>query len=307
MIDEYRKKILKSVSGKESLALFSPNGLSLNSTYGSVDLAFQSQVIGNLKKICIVGQHNIKTYRITFFDLNYGVIDEQLFNNDQDGSLYVDEVAAIHIEFLETIDNKTICNVKLSLQGCYYQISNYKSQKPATIKPTKSPHSSHAIDLLDRKYAKSLCSRVGGTLNLPNIYKAPEVYNGSSFFVLEFKNNVLIRNIQAVSILNKDHQVEKICVELLNKHRQIVRQLNLSMHETEQYTHVYAPSHPTRVKYLQVTILEGKASSDLIWSIIADFVQTKKLVLEVDTLEVLLRKGKLVFINRLKSFVCSLI
>ena len=85
MLVKNREKFLQSISGNDSLGLFSLDGLSYNSTYASVDIAFKPGVTSNMEKITIIGnEHNIKKYRIVFYDLDHGIIAERLFQTDQD-------------------------------------------------------------------------------------------------------------------------------------------------------------------------------------------------------------------------------
>ena len=282
MSPKNRNNLLQAVSGNESLGIFSPNGFSINSTYASIDIAFKVGVISNIENISFSdNQHNIKTYRVTFFDINDRAIDERLLNRDKNELLFIDNVATIRIVFLETIDNKNIKNVKLSIRGCFFQIPKYKSTKAITTTTTKAPKKSdycQPIELMDRQHAKRLLSRVGGTLNISQIYKTmPSNKSQSSFFILEFNKDIFIRNIHNISILTKNHHVQQIRVELQNKKRQLLKTIDISLFEqSPSDTNLYTPFYPIHVKYLTVTILKGRTNENITWSIIGCFDRIKK-------------------------------
>jgi len=297
-----RNKLLQSINGNENLGIFSSNGLSLNSTYGSIDIAFKQGIISNIDNISIIGnEHNIKNYRITFFDIDNGIINTRLLKTDQNEILSIDNVATIRIEFLETIDNKTIKNVKLSIRGCFFIIPNFKSIKSSTIKPTKPPGYCHSIELMDKYHAKRLLNRIGGTLNLPNIYNSIQKENQSSFFILEFNKNIFIRNIQNISILTEDHHIQQIRIEFFKKNRQILKRIDLSMLESTINTKIYEPLYPIHVKYLKVTILKGITNKNITWSIIGCFDRIKKIKTIIKTLKYAWWTGKIFFINLIKN------
>jgi hypothetical protein len=276
--------------------LFSPTGLSLNSTHGSIDIVFKSGIISNIENISIIGtEHNIKKYRITFLDINHGIIDDRLLKSDQNELLSIDNVAAIRFVFLETIDNKTIHGIKLSIRGCFFKIPNFKPTKPTTIKPTKPPGYCHAIDLMKKPQAKRLLARVGGTLNLPDIYNSTQKENQSSFFILEFNKNIFIRNIQNISILTKNHHIEQIHIELHDKNRQLLKRIDVSMFEKTRQINLYQPIYPIHVKYLKVTILKGKADENITWSMIGCFDRIKKIKTIIKTLKFAWWTGKIFF------------
>jgi len=294
MSSENRNKLLESVSGNKSLELFSPDGLSLNSTYGSIDIAFKQGIISNIDNITIIGnKHNIKKYQITFFDINNGIIDERLLTTDQNEILSIDNVATIRILFLETIDNKMINGIKLSIRGCFFKIRNFKPTKSPTIKSTKPPGYCHLIDLMNKRYTKRLLNRIGGTLNLPEIYNSTQKENQSSFFILEFNSNIFIRNIQNISILTKNHHIEQISIELYNKNRQLLKRMNVSMFESIINTNLYQPIYPLHVKYFKVTILKGKINENITWSIIGCFDRIKKIRTIIKTLKFAWWTGKI--------------
>jgi hypothetical protein len=304
MTTENRNKLLQSIGGNESLGLFSSNGLSLNSTYGSVAIAFKPGIISNMENISIIGnENNIKNYRITFYDIDNEIIGERLLRTAQNEAVSVDNVATIRIEFLETIDNKTIKNVKLSVRGCFFQIPNFKPSKSTTPKPTKPPGYCHLIDLMDKHYAKRLLSRIGGSINLPEVYNSTQTTNQSLFFILEFHTNIFIRNIQNISILSKNHHIQQIRIELYNKNRQLLKHLDLSMFEPTLNTNLYTPVYPIHVKYLKVTILKGTVSENTTWSIVGCFDRVKKIKTIIKTLKYAWWTGKLVFINLSKFLV----
>jgi hypothetical protein len=307
MTIENRKQLLQSIGGNESLGLFSSNGLSLNSTYGSVEIAFKPGVISNMEKISIVGNdHNIKNYRVTFYDINNGIIDERLLNVDQNETISIDNVATIRIAFLQTIDNKMIRKVKLSIRGCFFKIPYFKPPKSTTVKPKKPLGYCHLIDLMDKHHVKRLLSRIGGSINLPQIYNSTQTVNQSSFFILEFNKNIFIRNIQNISILTKNHHIQQIRVEFYNKNRQLLKHLDLSMLEPTLNTNLYTPFYPIHVKYLNVTILKGIANANTTWSIVGCFDRVKKIKTIIKTLKHTWWTGKLFFINLSKfAFLTS--
>lgn len=296
MSTENRNKLLQSVSGNESLGIFSPNGLSLNSTYGSIDIAFKQGMISNIENITMIGtQHNIKKYRITFFDINNGIIDERSLTTDTNQILSIDNVATIRIGFIETIDNKPINNVKLSVRGCFFKIPNFKPQKSSTPKPRKPPGYCNAIELMNKRNTKRLLNRIGGNLNLSEIYQSTEKVNQSSslFFILEFKKEIFIRNIQNISIQTKNHHIQQICIEFFNKNHQILKRIDLSILEEILKTNLYQPIYPIHVKYLKITILKGKVIGDIQWSIVGCFSRVKKIKTIIKTLKFAWWTGKI--------------
>jgi D-ribose pyranose/furanose isomerase RbsD len=298
---ENRNKLLQSISNNESLGIFSPNGLSLNSTYGSIDIAFKQGIISNIDNISIIGnEHNIKKYQITFFDINNEIINERFLETDQNEILSIDNVAIIRIIFLETIDNKTINNVKLSIRGCFFKIRNFKPPKSSTIKPPKPPGYCHSIDLMNKHHAKRLFNRIGGTLNIPEIYNSTEKMNQSLFFIVEFNKNVFIQNLQNISILTKNHSIQQIRIELHNKNRQLLKRIDLSMFEQTINTNLYEPLYPIDVKYLKVTILKGEINENITWSIIGCFNRLKKIKTIIKTLKFAWWTGK-IFYHSLKN------
>jgi hypothetical protein len=280
MADENRNKLLRAVNNNASLSIFSPNGLSLNSTSGSIAIAFKQGIISNIDNITILGNnHNIKKYRITFFDINDRILDERLLTNDKNEILFIDNVATVRIVFLETTDKKNIHDVKLSIRGCFFKIPNFRTTKPATVKTTKPVGYCHSIELMDRQHAKRLLSRIGGNFNSSQIsHSINPVQNQtqSSSFVLEFKKNIFIENIQNISILTKNHRVEQIRIELENKNGQILKRIDLTLNEQSTNTKLYSPIYPIRMKYLKVTVLKGKMDENLTWSFIGCFDRIKK-------------------------------
>jgi hypothetical protein len=300
MVMENREKLLQSISGNESLGLFSPNGLSLNSTGGSVEIAFKPGVISNMERISIIGnEHNIKNYRVTFYGIDNGIIGERLFRTDQNETISVDNVATIRIVFIETIDKKTIRNVKLSIRGCFFKIPHFKPSKPG--KPKKPHGYCHLIDLMDTRHVKRLLTRIGGSINLPQIYNSTQIVNQSSFFILEFNKNIFIRNIQNISILTKNHRIQRIRMEFYGKYQQLIKRLELDMLETTLNTNLYTPFYPIHVKYLKVTVLKGIVNENTSWSIIGCFDRLKKIKTIIKTLKYTWWTGKLFFIYLLKS------
>lgn len=305
MLAKNREKFLQSISGNDSLGLFSSNGLSYNSTYASVDIAFKPGMISNMEKIAIIGnEHNIKKYRIIFYDLNYGVITERLFQTDQDEVVSIANVATIRIIFLETIDNRTIKNVKLSIRGCFFKIPHYKPPKSTTVKPAKPRGYCHAIDLMDQRHAKRLLARIGGTLNLPHLYHSTEKVNQSSFFILEFHRNIFIRNLANISILSKNHHVEQIRLELYHKNGQLLKRLDQSMFELTENTNLYSPLYPIHVKFLKITILKGRIDGNFTWSIIGCFDRVKKIKTIIKKLKIAWWTGRLASNNLSRVFLC---
>jgi hypothetical protein len=289
---ENRNKLLQLISDNKSLEIFSSNGLSLNSTYGSIDIAFKQGIISNIDNISIIGnKHNIKNYRITFFDINNGLLK----TIDKNEILSINNVATIRIEFLETIDNKMINNVKLSIRGCFFKIPNFKPTKSSIIKSTKPPGYCHSIELMDKYHAKHLLNRIGGTLNLPNIYNSIQKDNQSLYFILEFNKNIFIRNIQNISILTENHQIQQIRIEFFNKNRQILKHIDLSMFESMINTKIYEPLYPIHVKYLKVTILKGIENKNITWSIIGCFDRIKKIKTIIKTLKFAWWTGKIFY------------
>jgi hypothetical protein len=278
MSTKNRNTLLQAVSN-DSLGIFSPDGLSMNSTYTSIDIAFKPGIISNIDNITILGdQHNIKKYRITFFGINDRIIDERSLNPDKNELLFIDNVATIRIAFLETIDNKNIKNVKLSIRGCFFKIPHFKSTKPTTTKSTKPPGYCHPIELMDKNHAKRLLSRVGGTLNIPQIYHTISNQSEPSFFILEFNKNIFIRNIQKISILTKNHHIQQIRLELQTKNRQLIKSIDISMFDQlSSDTNLYSPFYPIHVKYLKITILKGISNENIMWSIIGCFDKIKKI------------------------------
>lgn len=296
MSKENQNKLLQSVSGNESLGIFSPNGLSLNSTTGSIDIAFKPGMTSNIDHISIIGtQHNIKKYRLSFFDINNRIIDERQLKIDTNESLLIDNVATIRFVFLETTDNKPIKNVKLSIRGCFFQIPNYKPRKSTTIKPKPPTGYCNAIELMDKRNRKRLLNRIGGNINIPGIYQSTkQQINESEFFILEFNKDIFIRNIHNISILTKNHQIQQIRIEFFNKKRQVLQRIDLSMLEKDiKPTKIYEPLYPIYVKYLKITILKGKITENINWSIIGCFNRLKQITKIIKTLKIAWWKGKL--------------
>ncbi|CAF3386132.1 unnamed protein product [Rotaria sp. Silwood1] len=274
---ENRKKLIRAVNGKENLDIFSPNGLSYNSTYASIDIAFKQGIISNIDNISIIGEeHNIKNYRVTFFDINDNIIDERLLNTNKNEILSIDYVATIRIVFLETINNKNINNVHLSIRGCFFKIPNFPTTKFTTMKTIKPPDYCHLIDIMDKHHAKRLFNRVGGTLNIPEIFNSTQNNNQPLYFILEFNKNIFIRHIQNISILTDNHHIQQIRIELQSKNRQLLKRIDMSIFKQTLNTALYAPNYPIHVKYLKVTIIKGKPNKNIRWSIIGCFDRIKK-------------------------------
>lgn len=280
MVKENRKKILHSVSDNSSLALFSSTGLSYNSTNGSVDIAFKPGVIGNMEQINIIGQkHNVRKYRVIFYDIRNRMIGQRSFWSDQDEIIAINNVAILRIEFLETIDDKPIENVKLSIRGCFFKIPNFKRRKSTTVKPSKPRGYCALIDLMDQRYRKRLLTHIGGTINLPKLYNAntTTTTEQSKYFLLKFQKDTFIRNIANISIRTKTHQIEQIRVELSHRNGHLLQRIDQSMLESINDTNLYTPLYPIHVKYLKVTVLKGNVTDDIQWSIIGCFDRVKKI------------------------------
>lgn len=271
MTDENRRKILRLINGYENLGLFSSTGLSFNST---IDLAFQPGVIGHIENLTIIGnEHNIKTFHVTFFDVDNQVIDERILNtNDGNRSISIDNVAMIRVVFLETTDNQTIRRVKLSLYGCFFKIPGYQLTK-STSSTRKSIGYCRLIDLMNEQYRKRILDRIGGTISLPGIYNSSESNNNSKFFILEFNRKVFIRNIQNISLGNNQHAIKQIRLEFLDIKHRLLKHFDLTARRLETInSNLFVPSYPMHVKYLKITILKGEINdSQISWSIIGCF------------------------------------
>ena len=278
MVKENRKKILQSVSDNSSLDLFSPTGLSYNSTSGSVDIAFKPGTIGNMEQIAIIGEkHNVRKYRVTFYDIRNRLIGERSFWSDQEEVISIHNVAILRIEFLETTDDKPIKNVKLSLRGCFFKIPHYKPRKSKTGKPSKPRGYCSLIDIMDQQYRKRLLTHIGGTISLPRLYNASKKVEQSKYFLLKFQKNTFVRHIANISIRTKTHQIEQIRVELFHRNGHLLQRIDQSMLESMKETKLYTPLYPIHVKYLKVTVLKGRVTDDLQWSIVGCFDRVKRI------------------------------
>ena len=293
MLKENRKKILQSISDNSSLALFSSEGLSYNSTSGSVALAFKPGVIGNMEQIAIIGgKHNLRKYRVIFYDIRNRMIGERAFWSDQDEIISIANVASIRIEFLETTDDKPIRNIKLVMRGCFFKIPHFKSPKTTTVKPGKPQGYCSLIDLMDERYTKRLLTRVGGTIDLPQIYNATDKVDQSKYFILKFQKNTFIRNIANITIRANTHQIEQIRVELHHRNGQLLKRMDLSMIEPIVDDNLYIPLYPIHVKYLKVTVLKGRVTENIKWSIVGCFDRVRRIKTIVKKLKLAWWTGK---------------
>jgi hypothetical protein len=278
MLQENRKKVLQSISDNSSLALFSSEGLSYNTTSGSVALGFKPGVIGNMEQIAIVGgKHNLRKYRVIFYDIRNRMIGERTFWTDQDEIISIVNVALIRIEFLETIDDKPIRNIKLAIRGCFFKIPHFKSPKTTTVKPGKPRGYCSLIDLMDKQYTKRVLTRVGGTIDLPQLSNATDKVNQSKYFTLEFKKNTFLRNMANITIRTETHQIEQIRVELYHRNGQLLKRIDVSMIEPIVDDSLYTPVYPVHVKYLKVTVLKGRVTENIKWSIVGCFDRVRRI------------------------------
>ncbi|CAF2056938.1 unnamed protein product, partial [Rotaria magnacalcarata] len=277
MSAEHRHKIILTINSTENSNMFSSNGLSFNSTSGSIFIAFKQGIFGNIDHLSIIGhRHNIKHYGVSFFDLDNDKIDERLLKVDSHEIFSVDNVAAIRIVFLDTNDNRNINHVQLSIRGCFFRIPNFETTQMTTMTTTKRPEYCHAIDLMNKLYVKRLIARAGGTLAIPELFNATQKDNHSIYFILEFKKDILVRHIQNISILTTNHRVEQIRVELLDENRQLLKRIDLSVFKQILNTNLYFPTHPTYIQYLKVIITRGKPTRNIYWSIVGCFDRINK-------------------------------
>lgn len=303
MLKENRKKILQSISDNSSLALFSSEGLSYNSTSGSVALAFKPGVIGNMEQIAIIGgKHNVGKYRVIFYDIRNRMIGERAFWSDQDEIISIVNVASIRIEFLETTDNKPIRNIKLAMRGCFFKIPHFKSPKTTTVKPRGY---CSLIDLMDERYTKRLLTRVGGTIDLPQLYNATDKVNQSKYFILKFQKNTFMRNIANITIQTKSHQIEQIRVELYHRNGQLLKRIDLSMLEPVLDDNLYIPLYPIQVKYLKVTVLKGKITENIKWSIVGCFDRVRRIKTIIKKLKLAWWTGKRILPQSIELLIFS--
>ena len=301
MSEENRQKVLRAPTLNKSSALFSSEGLSFNSTTGFIDLPFKRDVVGNIETVTLLGgEHNVQKYRVIFFDINNRQLDEYVLEIGSNVSISVDNVAALRIVFLETSDQKHIRGVKLSIRGCFFKIPFLKTKKPVPVRTTKPPGYCNAIELMEKRNSKRLLRRIGGSIDLPQIFNASVIaapaQNDSElpFYILEFNGNIFIRNIQRVAILSKNHQVKRIRIELHNKRQQLLKRVDLSLDGETDKTALYSPIYPIHVKYLKVTILKGKPTKAVQWSIVGCFDRIKKIKTVVKTLKYVWWTGLLV-------------
>ncbi|CAF2119946.1 unnamed protein product [Rotaria magnacalcarata] len=280
MSAEHRHKIILTINSTENSNMFSSNGLSFNSTSGSIFIAFKQGIFGNIDHLSIIGhRHNIKHYGVSFFDLDNDKIDERLLKVDSHEIFSVDNVAAIRIVFLDTNDNRNINHVQLSIRGCFFRIPNFETTQMTTMTTmttTKRPEYCHAIDLMNKLYVKRLIARAGGTLAIPELFNATQKDNHSIYFILEFKKDILVRHIQNISILTTNHRVEQIRVELLDENRQLLKRIDLSVFKQILNRNLYFPTHPTYIQYLKVIITRGKPTRNIYWSIVGCFDRINK-------------------------------
>ena len=302
MSTENQKKVLRVTNGNDSSALFSPEGLSFNSTTGSIDLPFQRGVVGNIENITLLGSgHNVRKYRVIFFDINDRQFDEHVLETGSDAKISVDNVAAVRIVFLETNDKKPIRGVKLSVRGCFFKIPALQTKKPTRVRTTKPPGYCRAIELMDKRNSKRLLRRVGGSLDLPQLFNASVIAAQASndserpFYILEFNRNIFIRNIQRVAILSKNHQVKRIRIEFHSKREQLLKRVDISWDDETEKSPLYSPIYPIHVKYLKVTVLEGKPTKAIRWSISGCFDRIKKIRTVVKTLKYVWWTGLFLF------------
>lgn len=290
MLEKNRKKILQSISDYSSLALFSSEGLSYNSTSGSVALAFKPGVIGNMEQIAIIGgKHNVRKYRVIFYDIRNRMIGERTFWTDQDEIISIMNVALIRIEFLETTDEKPIRNIKLTLRGCFFKIPHYKSPKTTTVKPQGY---CSLIDLMDKRYTKRLFTQVGGTIDLPQLYNATDKVDQSKYFILKFRKNTFLRTMANITIRTEGHQIEQIRLELFHRNGQLLKRMDLSMLEPIIDGNLYTPLYPVHVKYLKVTVLKGRVTENIQWAIVGCFDRVRRIKTIVKKLKLAWWTGK---------------
>ncbi|CAM4908393.1 unnamed protein product [Rotaria socialis] len=277
MAAKNRHKIILTVNSTEHSNMFSSNGLSFNSTSGSIFIAFKQGIFGHIDHISIIGhQHNIKHYEVSFFDLDNDKIDERLLKVDCHEKFSADNVAAIRIVFLDTNDNRNINHVQLSIRGCFFRIPKFETTQMTTMTTTKRHEYCHSIDLMNKQHVKSLIASAGGTLAIPKLFNATQKDNHSIYFILEFKKDIFIRHIQNISILTTNHRIQQIRIELLDENRQLLKRIDLSVFKQILSTNLYFPTHPTHIQYLKVTITKGKPIRNICWSIIGCFDRITK-------------------------------
>lgn len=276
MSSEHRHKIIQAINSTEDIEMLSLDNLSFNSPYASIYIKFKQDTIGNIDHVSIVGnQHNIESYQVTFFDSDDNKIDERVFTVD-DNDISVDNVAAIRVVLLNTIDHKNLHHVRLSIRGCFFSIPKFQTPPYTTTPSTKPSEHCQLIDLMDKNHIKKLVTRVGGTLNIPELYKATKNDTQSLYFILEFNDNIFIRQLENISIVTKNHHVEQIRIELLHKNHQLIKRIDLSVSNKVHNTKLYFPNSPKYVQYLKVTVTKGKPNGNITWSIIGCFDTMKK-------------------------------
>ena len=291
---ENRAKILRGVSSNTSAEIFSANGQSFPATKGSIDIVFKQGIMGNIANVSLVGQtHNVKKYRVTFLNIHGRTIDERSFERGDDNNaiLSIGNVAALRITFLETTDKKPIVGVKLSIHGCFFKIRHWKTVKTTRTKTRKTVSYCQGVELMEKRNARRMLNRVGGTLELPQISSGRLITSQTKnvtqplFFVLEFNEDIFIRALQKIAIVSESHPTQQIRLELQNKQGHLLKRVDLSLAAPASETPLYSPMYPIRVKYLKVTVLNGTFNDNTTWSIFGCFDRSKRITKVIKTLK----------------------